>query len=147
MKIKQKNPAGYTLSANNKNFIPTRKRKAAITIRNLSCGMRSTIFFAAPAPMNETGINNKNPKKNCRSKVTLFRRYAAIRAESINSAIAPDVEIYTAFGKSKAERKTPRTAPPTPKIPAKNPDKPPPPNAVIGFFGILNFGLKKRKMT
>lgn len=109
--------------------------------------MRSTIFFAAPAPMNEAGINNKNPQRNCRSNVTLFRRYVAMRVESMNSAIAPAVEIYTAFGKSKAERKTPRTAPPTPKIPAKKPDKPPPLNAVTVFFGILNLGLRKRKIT
>lgn len=77
----------------------------------------------------------------------LLSKYVAMRVESMNSAIAPAVEIYTALGRSKAERKTPLTAPPTPKIPAKNPDKPPPLNAVKVFFGILNFGLRKRKVT
>ena len=118
-----------------------------MTIRNFFCGMRSTIFFAAAAPIKEAGTNNRNPKRNCFPRLIPLNKYVAIRVESMNKAIAPAVEIYTAFDRSKAERKTPRIAPPTPKIPAKNPDKLPPLKAVKVFLGILNLGFKNRKIT
>ena len=74
------------------------------------------------APINEAGMNKRNPQRNWRSSEAPFDTQVMMRVVSIKKAIAPAVAIYTVFFKSKAVRKTLRIAPPTPNIPAKNPD-------------------------
>src|SRR3989344_3834379 len=61
-----------------------------------------------------------------------------IRVESTIIPIAPAVAIYTAFGKSNADKNILRIAPPMPNIPAKNPDNAPPERAVMFPAGTLN---------
>ncbi|KKS24685.1 MAG: hypothetical protein UU81_C0003G0001, partial [Microgenomates group bacterium GW2011_GWC1_41_8] len=90
--------------------------------RNDFCGILSTNRFATYAPSNEIGTQSIRVISNDLSSIILLRTYWVNRELSINKPIAPDVKRNTDFSRLNAERKVLLTAPPTPNIPAKNPE-------------------------
>ena len=105
--------------------------------RNDFCGILSTNRFATYAPSNEIGTQSIRVISNDLSSIILLRTYWVNRELSINKPIAPDVKRNTDFSRLNAERNVLLIAPPTPNIPAKNPERSPPVNAV--WFDDLMF--------
>ncbi len=127
-----------------KNFKATNPSNTAITNLKYFCGTLVTIVFAINAPDNEIGIANNRIKIKFSGNVVPLVKYFIILVISIKRATIPEVKMYISLGKLKADKKAPRTAPPTPKMPAKKPDNDPPMIDVRLLAGIFQDCFRKR---
>jgi hypothetical protein len=128
-------------------LIATRARKTPTKIRKNFWGSLSKNFFAKKAATNDIGMQRIREYRKLDSSRVPPQIYCETRVTSIKNAINPDVKMYTSLGRLNAVRKAPRTAPPTPKKPAHNPDRAPPQTAVPEFLGNAHCLLRNKNPT